>query len=1290
SDFPNWLSIFEDAIATNVAFYNTTWSDQHKFYALMQSLTDNAKAFAQDSKAKEPTQSYTIMSARLESNYSTHLTQTQLMTLMQKTKRWESTWTDHLTYLHHVHSMARVGNEFVLECLINNACPSKKNDLTIQLNPRARNDVAEQHRMVGILTRLTGTGIDFGRRHKTGGKETGQANQVYGGGGNKPGSKQRSGKDARLASMTQNQAAWQREMELDRAATNAKHDDRAVHADKERLIELQSLRELISQLRSSNIPSISTATKTYTTPPTVTKKLFTNLPRVDNSGDSGDDEDDNDDGLSGERNATASPTRTQAAQVATPTSQAMKAARQMTSMRIDAFIFAESLSFPEDDDFDSDIVSYLVRGSHVNDAPDAGAMVIRQASTVDDWVCDSGCTHHLTNNPSLLIDAHGSNLRIRIANDDHVMATLKGPAILDLVNGGKIRLNEVHYVPSISANLLSITSLNFNGIDVLFGRDIEFIDRSSRRVLTTGTRKGRLPILECVHSTALPTEDNEAMSFHVHLPKRSLAKWHAALGHISKAAILELANMHDDTDDMHITRATNDATISFVCADLLGPLKPSDRNHNRYVAVYVDHASKLKYAVPIKKKSDQVQMIKEFILFIELQYGKQTKVVRTDGGGEFNSTELDAFLKSKGIRKQVTEPDTSASNGLAENTIRVLANDVRTMLMSCDVPLTFWGYAVNYAVYIRNRVPCKGNDNNTPPLQAADPSRGLPKVSHIVQFGSHCTTYQAPKSKKIEKRAELGIILGVSEETKGYHVWLPQQGKVIVTRDVRNIAPPTPRRDMVEFLGAGEEALTSSTEKEDTASPRTKSAKKTAPPADLTIRTRKQRAAEVSRTKGKQFEALIAKLLAEETFPSVFLTVEEPTTVRQAMASKEAIERRKAMMRELDGIVGNGTWEVVERPKHTNIVSHKWVFKVKYDQGGNVDKFKARLVARGFSQRYGVDYSNTYAPVIKQASVRLIYVLAAIFKCEITHLDFPQAYLNAKTDFDIYIELPEGFDVDTKKYVGLLRKGLYGLKQSGMLWHEEADKALIALDFKRSQLDPCLYYHWDGGKITVCGLYVDDLLLFSKSDTTIKRMVDELTATYKVKNLGPVARCLGMNVHRIEGGFFLEQTSLVEELLAKHGLSDAKPQATPLALDHRYFDDGPDPTMTATEMREVIGSLLWLAGTTRPDIMFAVNLTARFLNKANENHVQGIKRILRYLRGTATVGLQIVPSDIGGAVNAEVFCDADWAGDKTNRRSTSGCVLVVNGCLVFWAAKQQAVVALSTMEAEYIAASAGI
>ena len=219
-----------------------------------------------------------------------------------------------------------------------------------------------------------------------------------------------------------------------------------------------------------------------------------------------------------------------------------------------------------------------------------------------------------------------------------------------------------------------------------------------------------------------------------------------------------------------------------------------------------------------------------------------------------------------------------------------------------------------------------------------------------------------------------------------------------------------------------------------------------------------------------------------------------------------------------------------------------------------------------------------------------------------------------------------------------------------MLWHEEADNALIEIGLHRSQLDPCVYFANDEHGLTICGLYVDDLLVFSQSKPLMAKLDNELTQKYSVKNLGPVSKFLGMSVHKCKNGYFLEQSSLVDSLLDKFGLADAKPQYTPLALDHQYYEDGPVATMTQSEIREAIGSLLWIAGCTRPDIAYAVNLSARYLVSANDNHVRGIKRIMRYLNGTKTRGLLINPANGSLGVDPQIFADADWAGDKTNRR----------------------------------------
>ncbi|KAH9078212.1 hypothetical protein Ae201684P_019303 [Aphanomyces euteiches] len=636
---------------------------------------------------------------------------------------------------------------------------------------------------------------------------------------------------------------------------------------------------------------------------------------------------------------------------------------------------------------------------------------------------------------------------------------------------------------------------------------------------------------------------------------------------------------------------------------------------------------------------------------------------------------MDAYLKANGIRKQTTQPHTSASNGEAENAIRTMANDARTFMMACDIPKSLWGYAFRHATYIRNRVPCIGNNDWESPLFKLTGKH--PKVSHILPFGSNCTVHQAPQDKSITRRADLGIILGVNDEIKGYDVYLPQQNKVIATRDVRNITAPTPRRDVAEFLVGtslpNASRLTNETNKslsgKDNNLPKDHKKAKTVSKPDLTIRTRSQRAKEATAEIGACLNAQVAAYLAADK-----------TLAKQW---------RDSMVKELEGVVGNGVLEIVLRPPATNVVDHKWVYKVVYDQKGNIDKFKSRLVARGFTQRYGVDYSKTFASVIKQASVRLLFVLAAKYNCSVRHMDFPQAYLQAKSDHDIYFELPKELGVDTQKYVGKLIKSIYGLKQSGMLWNEEINGALLKFGFSRSKLDPCIYFLWNDKGLTLCGLYVDDLLIFSQDDNVMRSLTEELTCKYKIKDLGEVKRCLGMNVHSVEGGFFLEQSNTIQELLVRHGMAQVKSQPTPIGVGHGFYDEGDESEMSQTELREIVGSFLWLAGSTRPDISVAVNMLARHVSNHNVNHERGAKRILRYLAGTMDVGLLLIPNTEKD-IKSDIFCDADWAGNKTNRRSTSGCLMTVNGSSVAWYSKQQAVVALSTMEAEYIASSVGV
>ncbi|KAH9108614.1 hypothetical protein LEN26_004570 [Aphanomyces euteiches] len=210
-----------------------------------------------------------------------------------------------------------------------------------------------------------------------------------------------------------------------------------------------------------------------------------------------------------------------------------------------------------------------------------------------------------------------------------------------------------------------------------------------------------------------------------------------------------------------------------------------------------------------------------------------------------------------------------------------------------------------------------------------------------------------------------------------------------------------------------------------------------------------------------------------------------------------------------------------------------------------------------------------------------------------------------------------------------------------MLWNEEVNGALLKFGFSRSKLDPCIYVNNKG--LTLCGLYVDDLLIFSQDDNVMRSLTEELTCKYKIKDLGEVKRCLGMNVHSVEGGFFLEQSNTIQELLVRHGMAQVKSQPTPIGVDHGFYDEGDESEMSQTELREIVGSLLWLAGSTRPDISVAVNMLARHVSNHNVNHERGAKRILRYLAGTMDVGLLLIPNTEKD-IKSEIVCDADWAG----------------------------------------------
>ena len=416
-------------------------------------------------------------------------------------------------------------------------------------------------------------------------------------------------------------------------------------------------------------------------------------------------------------------------------------------------------------------------------------------------------------------------------------------------------------------------------------------------------------------------------------------------------------------------------------------------------------------------------------------------------------------------------------------------------------------------------------------------------------------------------------------------------------------------------------------------------------------------------------------------------SMEEPASYSEAAASPNKSKWEEAMKAELRSLQHNDVWELVELPKDRKLVGSKWVYKVKVDGDGHIERYKARLVAQGFSQVRGADYDETFSPVVRRESVRTVVGLAVRNGLSLHQLDVTTAFLNGKFEEVVYMRQPEGFIAEGQEHlVCRLKRSIYGLKQSPRLWNATIDGFLKQLGFLQSQSDRCVYIA-AVGELAVVGIYVDDIVVACKNEEKLKEFKRALCGKVDVKDLGKLHHFLGMKVIQddVSGDVWIGQDAYVGKVLERFGMQDAKSVVTPVDASSKLVKAAEDDVMFDKGVyQSAVGSLLYLSTGTRPDIAFAVGNVARFSANSTKRHWTGVKRILRYLKGTSDLGLHYsssVDEDLVG------YSDSDWAGDLDDRRSVSGYMFKLCGAPISWRSKKQASVALSTAEAEYVALS---
>nr|GEV50093.1 retrovirus-related Pol polyprotein from transposon TNT 1-94 [Tanacetum cinerariifolium] len=620
----------------------------------------------------------------------------------------------------------------------------------------------------------------------------------------------------------------------------------------------------------------------------------------------------------------------------------------------------------------------------------------------------------------------------------------------------------------------------------------------------------------------------------------------------------------------------------------------------KYFVSFIDDYSMRCWVYPIKKKSDLFEVFKVYKTRVELDFEKKIKCLRTNNESEYTSDEFDTFCKQEGIKRQFTRAYTPQQNGVAERMNRTLLERARAMLATASLEKSFWAEAVNTSCYVINRPPSTAVELKTP-MEMWTGKPGNYSDLHI--FGSPVyVMYNTQETTKLDPKFRKCLFLGYADGVKGYHLWDPTAHKVVVSIDVLF---------MKEKIQENEEG-------------------------DSTARETTSIQMEMEFQSNDSFESA-PQHEVNETNESHALATRTLNRERKRSRwhSDYVMESNKeAMQEEIRALYKNKTWELVSLPGGRKPIGNKWVYKIKRNGDDHVERYRARLVVKGYAQKEGIDLSEKFSHVVRMTTIRV--VLAS--RC----------------------------------------------------WYKRFDSFIMSLKYNRLHADPCVYFKRFGNNdFIILLLYVDDMLVASPNKDHINKLTAQLTREFEMKDLGPANKILGVQIHRdiVSRKFWLSQKSYVKKILQRFNMQDCKPISTLFPTNVKLSSKmSPSSEKERMEMSRVpyasaVGSLMFVMICTGPDIAHAVGVVSRYMTKPGREHWEAVKRIFRYIKGTSDVALCFGESDL----IVKGYVDSDYAGDIDGSKSTTGYLFALCGGTVSWVSKLQSVVAMSKTKAEYVA-----
>src|SRR5271170_468109 len=747
---------------------------------------------------------------------------------------------------------------------------------------------------------------------------------------------------------------------------------------------------------------------------------------------------------------------------------------------------------------------------------------------------------------------------------------------------------------------------------------------------------------------------------------------------------------------------TQKELMELVHSDIIGPIRIPSINKSRYILTFIEHRSRYPkcYFTKTKDASTILGHFKEYKAWAENITERKIKILRTDGGGEYLNVEMRAYLKEHGIEHQHTVPYTPQQNGIAERFNRTLIERTRAILHSQKLPAKLWAEVLDTVCYLYTLGPIRAIKNSTPLMVFQNP-KDKPNVDHLRIIG--CTAYVHINKQlrtKLDAKSIKCILVGYGNDSKAYRVWNPKTDKIFYSRDVvfdetqvgvqdtiiedtslLDIDDTYPIDDHEYDIEQIEQERSSNGQREYYVKWKGyNSSENTWEPYHHLIDTRALDEWE----KRNPVRKTIA--YTAEVDNSYLQT--DPQNLQDALSRPDKDLWIDAMTDEIRSLQENDTWELIKCPIDRDVIGTRWVFHIKKHIDGSIEKRKGRFVAKGYTQIPGIDFNETYAPVVSHTAIRLLIALATQYNLIIHQMDVKSAFLHGNIDMELYIEQPEMFEErDSKNWVYRLKKGLYGLKQAGRIWHKTLHNHLIPYGYKSLESEPSIYIKRNtDDNIIIIAVYVDDLQILCNDMKMLENAKEGLKTQFKMTDLGEVHHILGLRILRSENKTSIDQAHYIESVLKRTNMYDCTPMKTPMETHTLLMPLPPDKEgHNIEEYRSIIGALNYAAVLTRPDISTTVGFLVRHMQKPRISHWNALRRVLRYLKGTMNYGLVYHSTTQNGTDHIQVYCDSDWARDHKDRKSTTGYIIMFNRTAISHKSSKQSGVSTSSVEAEYIA-----